>query len=225
MNMIPTIQAERPPYVHFEAREHGVDAEATEATGHTVPRMVHFACITPHGSKDIVEKVAEEWLAQIQRLAIQGAYNPEWVKHFKSAFEEYKKGNELPREGTPVLTWQLGTTQSRKRLHELGITTVEDLAATPDTTLAMIGLDGRYLRDTARAWIAEGKEKGITAKALADANARIDDLVRINSEQVARIEKLENKLVAIATREPEDDQPEVAPRGKRKGEPVAEVGT
>lgn len=217
MSMIPTIQMERPPYVHFEAREHGVDVEATEKAGHTVPRMVHFACITPHGSKDIVEKVAEEWLTQIEKRAQDGAYNPEWVKHFKAAFAEYVAGNELPREGTPVLTWQLGTTTSRKRLHQLGITTVEDLAATPDTTLAIIGLDGRYLRDTARAWLAEGKEKGITAKALADANVRIDELVRINGEQTSRINNLEARIVAQAERmDASQTERHETPSGKRR---------
>lgn len=197
MSMVPSIQMERPPFVHFEEREHGVDAEASEAAGHTVPRMVHFACITPHGSKDIVEKVAEEWLAQCDRLARQGSYNPEWVRHFKAAFEEYKLGNELPREGTPIITWQLSTNMRRKQLRDSGITTVEDLAAVPDTTLgAVIGLDGRYLRDMAKAWLAEGHDKGVNAKALADANARIDALIATNEAQGARILKLEAKLEA-----------------------------
>src|ERR1700730_18061938 len=99
--MIPQIFDKRPPFVRFEEREMGLDAELSEKEGRPIPRVVVMACITPHGSKDVVEKLATEWLEQIRKQALNGMYNLDWSNFFHAQFEEWKKGNELPREGTP----------------------------------------------------------------------------------------------------------------------------
>jgi len=181
----------RPPYVRFEERELGIDLEASEKAGRPIPRMVVLACITPHASKDVVEKVATEWLEQIHQKAIRGEYPPEWSQHFKAQYEEWKRGNELPRTGTPVKTWQMLTREQAARCHLLGHTTVEDLAQVPDSGLGQLGLDGRYMRDLARNWIQEGTDKGANTRALADANVRIDDLEKANAELRHRLAALE----------------------------------
>jgi hypothetical protein len=191
MNMRAQILAERPPFVRWEEREFGLDQEASAKAGRPIPRIVVMACITPHASKDCIEKPAEEWLAQIKARAAKGEYNPEWVRYFFSSFNEWKLGNELPREGTPVKTWQLTTREQTNRLIAIGLRVVEDLAAVPDSGLGDIGLDGRYLRDLARNWIQEGKDKGVTARALANANGEIERLKQINEALAARLEKLE----------------------------------
>lgn len=196
MSTMPTIQtSERPPFVRFEVREHGLDAKASEEAGRPIPREVVFAIITPWGSKDELEKVAEEWLADIRRRALQGLYPLEWSERFNLQYKAWQEGNELPREGTPIRTWQMIAKQEpRRRLQALNIHTVEDLAAIPDSGLGGIGLDGRYLRDLARAWIAEGKAKGASAQALADANARIELL----EEQLGRVTAQVAQLKALA---------------------------
>jgi hypothetical protein len=99
----------RPPYVRFEEREMGIDPVASDKAGRPVPRVVILACITNAGSKDVHEAIAEEWLQKIRMLALKNEYPLEWSQHFRAAFEEWKKGNELPREGTPVKTWQMVT--------------------------------------------------------------------------------------------------------------------
>lgn len=218
MNMVPTIQKERPPFVRFEVREHGLDKVASEAAGRPVPREVVFAIITPWGSKDEIEKVAEEWLRDIKHRALQGMYPLEWASHFELAFKAWQEGNELPREGTPIRTWQMIATQEpRRRLLAIGIHTVEDLGAIPDSGLGMIGLDGRHLRDMARTWLAEGLQKGASAKALADANAKIDRLEGL-------VEKLEGQVAQLKAAA--GDEPAAAPaatRRRRSGEQTAEV--
>jgi hypothetical protein len=199
----------RPPFVRFEDREMGLNAEATEKEGRPVPRVVNMACITPHGSKDVFEKIAEEWLDQIKRQSLAGQYPTEWYQHFKLQFEEWQKGNELPREGTPIKTWQMTTRDQARRLIAGGVTTVEDLAAFPDSNLSVIGMDGRYLRDLARSWITEAKDKGANAKALADANVEIATLKETIDRQTARMNRLEQRLE-------EKEQAEDGKRGKRK---------
>ncbi len=200
MSMIPSVMDKRPPFVQFRDQEYGINREASEAAGRPIPAMVTMVCITPHGSKDEFVKPAEEWLAQTKAKALRGDYPVEWYNHFDLQYSEWKKGNELPREGTPIQTWQAVGNEPRSRLKAIGIPTVEDLAQYPDGNLGIIGLDGRYLRDLARSWIAEGKDKGINAKALADANAKISTQQEIIDRQEARLAALEARL--------NDDMPE-----------------
>lgn len=180
----------RPPFVRFETREYGVNQELTAKEGRIVPNQVDFALIVPFASKDQVEKPATEWLAQIKAQAMAGNYPSEWVQMFNMHYEEWKKGNEVPREGTPVRGWALLTKEQANRLHFKGITTVEDLAEVPDQGLGEMGLDGRYMRDTAKAWINEYKDKGVNAKLIGDAQATI-------REQADVIERLEKRLEAL----------------------------
>lgn len=189
-----TLFDKRPPFVRFEERELGTDPEASEKAGRPIPRVTVMACITPHGSKDVVEKPAEEWLKQIRVQALQGAYNLDWVKFFEESFSEWKKGNELPREGTPIATWPMVSNEARKRIRAAGYQTVEDLAQIPDSGLTEIGLDGRYWRDTARGWITDATDKGANAKKIADLESRNRELEGQLDRQSDRIAKLERAL-------------------------------
>jgi hypothetical protein len=211
--MTVSVFDKRPPYVRFEEREMGLNAEATEKEGRPIPRVVVMACITPHGSKDVHEKIAEEWLAQIKRQALAGDYPPEWLAHFELQFKEWQRGNELPREGTPIKTWQMCTREAATRLIGNGITTVEDLAQFPDTGLGAIGMDGRYLRDMARGWIKEAKELGANAKALADANVKIEQ----QQETIARLTERVDRLAARL----EEQETETPRRGRGRKDEAA----
>lgn len=204
MSMMPTIFDKRPPFVRFEEMEMGINAQASQEAGRPIPRVIVMACITPHGSKDVVEKVADEWIEQVHQKSLRGEYPLEWVAFFRASYAEWKKGNDLPREGTPVKTWQMCTREASKRLVAVGITTVEDLAEFPDSNLSVIGMDGRYLRDMARGWINESKDKGANTKALADANVKLEELHATIGRQSERIERLEARLEA---------RDEAAPRG------------
>lgn len=220
--MIPTIQTERPPFVRFEERELGIDPEASEKAGRPIPRMGFMACITPHGSRDVIEKIAPEWIADIKKKATLGQYPLEWARHYELQFEEWKKGNELPREGTPVKTWALiAVSEQRTRLIAMGLTTVEDLAAVPDSGLSQIGLDGRYLRDLARGWVNEAKEKGANAVELANAKARITELEGVIDRQETRLKRLEAKLADDDEPDAEPEQAQQPRRGRRRTEEPA----
>lgn len=199
----------RPPYVRFEEREMGLNAEATAAAGRPIPKVVIMACITNAGSKDCFEKIAEEWLEDKHRQALNSLFPLEWVTLFRAQFEAFKQGHELPREGTPIKTWAMCSREAATRLIAGGITTVEDLAEFPDSNLNVIGMDGRYLRDMARGWINEAKDKGANAKALADANVKIGTLEETVKRQAERMERLEARLE-------ESDEPKRGPGRPRK---------
>jgi hypothetical protein len=213
--MMPTVFDKRPPFVRFEEREMGLDAEATEKAQRPIPRVVILALITPHGSKDVVEKVAKEWLKQIKTKALAGEYPLEWSQFFHAQFEEWLKGNELPREGTPVKTWAMATKEQITRLIAVGLTTVEDLGQLPDSGLNQVGLDGRYLRDLARGWLKEATDKGANAKALADANVRIETQQSTIDSLQDRIARLERALIDRKV-EGEDGPPETPAKRRRQ---------
>lgn len=192
--MIPQIRKEQPPFVRFEYIEYGLNETASEAAGRPIPKVVPFALIMQHGSKDVVEKDAVEWLAQIRRKAIEGNYPPDWVKRYEMQYEEFLKGQELPREGTPIRTWAAVTREQVIRLTALGIPTVEDLAQYPDSGLGMIGLDGRNLRDLARNFIEQGVNSAGVAKKLADLEQRDRDNSETITRMAAQIKELEKAV-------------------------------
>jgi len=187
------LQDARPPFVQFETREYGVDQDASQEAGRPVPAMMEFVMVTGFGSKDVYEAPAADWIGRIRQRAIKGEYPSEWAQRFQLQYDEWKKGNELPRSGTPIQTWQMLTTQQRARSKAAGYTTVEDLAACPDSTLSELGLDGRYLRDTARTWIKEAKDIGSTTKDLADARAEIERQAQTIADMNERMKALEGQ--------------------------------
>lgn len=145
-----------------------------------------IASIMQHGDKfGVTEKIADEWLAHISQEALAGRYDPKWVEQFNLEYQAFLKGNELPREGTPIRTWASITREQGKRLISLNVTTVEDLAGYPDSGLGTIGLDGRYLRDLAKNFIEAGKGAGGMAKELADAK----QLARDQADQIKRMQE------------------------------------
>lgn len=182
------------PFVRFEQRDHGKNIEASEKAGIFIPNRLNFIVITSHGSKDSSDHIADEWLPRKRDEANRGNYNMAWVEHFEKQYEGWKKGHEIPRDGTAVLTWQAISPEQNARLRALGYTTVEDLSALPDSALGSIGLDGRELRDKARAWLNEGKDKGINAQLIAEQAVKIDD-------QKALIDELRQRLAVLEAKE------------------------
>lgn len=162
--------------------------------------------IMQHGDKfSVTEKVADEWLAHISREALEGRYDPSWVAQFKLEYEAFLKGNELPREGTPIRTWGAISREQGTRLVAMNITTVEDLAAQPDSGLGTLGLDGRYLRDLAKNFLSAGQGNIAMAKELSELKERD----RQNSEIITRMQA---QLVELKAMMPE---PAIGKRGKR----------
>lgn len=147
--------------------------------------------IMQHGDKFTMPEVNfEEWIAAREQDALQGRYDASWVAQFKLEYEAFKKGNELPREGTPVRTWGAITREQGTRLISLNVTTLEDLAAMPDSGLGTLGLDGRYLRDLAKSTLSSATGSAAVAKELADAQSTI----REQGDQLKRLEAMVEAL-------------------------------
>ena len=198
----------RVPFFFFQDREHGADADASKERGYEVPRMVTFILITPHGHKgDPIEFFADEFLARKDREAKEGRYDPNWVTEFKSGLAAHREGKVLPRNGTPLITWERILKTRREQLAQR-FPTIEDLAAVPDSSLGDIGLDGRVLRDMAKGDVQAKKDLSPVVKELAEAN----ETIRRQQEQLDKVMQRLNALEVL------DDAP-------RRGRPRKEEAT
>ena len=195
--MIPQMTKETPPFVRFEYRENGRDVAASDKAGRPIPKIEPMVIVMQRGSKDEWVGNADEWLAEKHKAASEGTYPPQWVDQFKRAYDAFLKGDELPPEGTPIKTWSAIGREQVIRLLAANIRTVEELAETPDSALmTQIGLDGRVLRDTARAFIAEGKTVGGSAvkiAALEEENRRLREEQDRMKASIAALESARKK--------------------------------
>jgi hypothetical protein len=190
--MIPQMTKETPPFVRFEYQEAGRDVEASEKAGRPIPLIKPMVIVMQRGSKDEWVGVADDWLAEKHKQASEGTYPPQWSDQFHKMYAAFLKGDELPPTGTPIRTWSAITREQVIRLTGNNIRTVEELAEMPDASLmSHIGLDGRNLRDLAKAFIAEGKAAGGAAKEIADLkeeNRRLKDEQKRMADSLAALE-------------------------------------
>lgn len=201
-------QKSRVPYFTFADRECGADPQASKEAGYEVPKMMTFILITPHGHKgDPMEFYAEEFIERKGIEAKQGRYEHTWVAEYKAGLAAHKEGNVLPRNGSPLIQWERILLSRRKMLVNR-YPTVEDLAAVPDSALGDVGMDGRVLRDMAKADIQAKKDLSPVVKELAEAK---EDNRRL-SEQMATMQEQMNKLIARM------DEPEAPRRGRPRKE-------
>lgn len=182
---------ERPPYVQWKIIPQE-DRDASEAEGHYVAKDVIFAIITPQGSKDKIERNAEEWLKQIADQAKEGRFPGEWVAAFKHAFAEYKDGREVPENGTAIVNWPALSEAQKENILRANIRTVEDLAAANESTLNEIGMGARALKGKAQAWLDSSADVGKVAMEL-------EKLRKSDEEKESSIQALTEQLKALKT--------------------------
>jgi hypothetical protein len=188
-------QMERVPYFFFANRENGVNRAASDEAGYEVPNVETFIYITPHGHHgDPMEFLADDFIARKKQESLSGRYDRNWVEEFKAGLALFRDGAEIPRHGTPIVTWER-ILKSRREQLKARFPTVEDLAATPDSSLGDIGMDGRVIRDMARGDIQAKTDLSPVVKQLADANEK-------NRLLEASIESLTKRLEALEYSKP-----------------------
>ena len=142
------------PWVVFETRAEE-DRDASIQQGRFVARDVDYAIITPHGSKDRVERVVKEWFDHLDREAAQGRFESNWLTAYKRAYVSWKEGREIPTEGTPIINWPLLSPSQVRMLQDLHILTVEVLANANEELIRRLGMGGRNLVQKAKDYLAQ----------------------------------------------------------------------
>lgn len=192
------VDNDRPPYVTFERRA-VEDRAASELAGHYKTKDVDFVIVTRPGSRDTVEKEAEVWVREIEqksksRPGQQAQVPSTWGPAFRQAYEQWKAGEEIPTEGTPIKGWPLLSPGAQKELVHAGIRTVEDLAALPDGDLGGLGIGAMSYKQKAKAWLLSANDTGKAASQIADLTQKIEQLVSLSQQQAEEIKNLRAKL-------------------------------
>lgn len=187
---------ERPAYVRFERRA-VEDKSASVREGRFVSKDLDFALVTPPYSRDVFEQVAKDWFAQMKREVAARRLPAEWYERYVDSYERWKRGEEMPLNGTPIKGWGVLSPAQQKNLITLNILTVEDLAAVNDEGIRRIGMGGSELRDRAKAWLSQTKDKGPLTMENAALKAE-NRALKAQLEQLdARVKDLAGRLEVI----------------------------
>ena len=181
----------RPNYVKFEVRA-VEDRTRSIEEGHFVPKDVIFAIVTPAGTKDRLEKPADEWIESIEEGIKQERIPAEWGPAYRKALQNFKDGLELPEHGTPITNWPAISPAQTRVLLDINVRTIEDVAEMNEETLNRLGMGGRALKEKARAWLDSSEDTGKVAaevEGLRQANIALEERNASLEERLAKLEK------------------------------------
>lgn len=194
---MPEAMKERPAYVRFEKRV-VEDRAASEKAGHFMGRDVTYALVTPPGSKDVIVLEVEPWIKRLKQEAIEGRIPEQFVDSYERAYEKYKKGEEVPLNGTPIKGWQPLSPAQQTNLIAMNILTVEDLANLNEEGKGRFGMGIVDLQRRARNWLDAANSIGGVVARLSNLEAEHTDLKTQNENQRKLIETLQTKVKELS---------------------------
>lgn len=195
--MATEMMKERPAYVRFEKRVIE-DRAASEKAGHFMGKDVVYALVTPPGSKDVIVLEVEPWLKRLKQEATEGRIPEQFVDSYERAYEKYKKGEEVPLNGTPIKGWQPLSPAQQTNLIAMNILTVEDLANLNEEGKGRFGMGIVDLQRKARNWLEAANSIGGVVARLSNLEAEHTDLKTQNENQRKLIETLQSKVKELS---------------------------
>jgi len=183
-------------WVQFEQRDKE-DKMATAALGKYVGTDEDFVIITPAYGKDDVHKTVTAWKDGLTAQLSEGKISQEDVNYYLARYDAWKKGLDMPLDGTPIKTWGAISPSQQKLLISVGILTVEDLSQMNDEGVRRVGMGAVELRRKANAWIAQLNDKGQLTQQMTAIETENDVL----KGQVATLSEQVNKLMAMVPKE------------------------
>lgn len=192
----------RLPYVRFETRPIEDRTKTIEA-GSVQYKDVHFAIITPAGTKDVIEKPVDDWLLSLEEGVKQERIPDRWLREYRAAYEHYKTTQESPEFGTSVKNWPSVTPSQVQVLLNANLRTVEDVADATEEAVTRIGMGGRALKEKARAWLDSAKDVGVTAAELNALRVENQELKDRDADRQTQFEAMERRLAALE-KQPEE---------------------
>lgn len=202
--MVP--DAGRPNPITFEIRSVENRAESQKA-GHYVGHDVIYVKVhQPGQTAQVFEDTAENWLDR-KRQQRDPHYD-----YYASAFEAFKRSEELPISGAALKNWPNISPTFLKVCQSNKVMSVEDLAEASETTLKRLGPGARAYKKKAEAWLAVAESTGQITEQLAD----LEERLRASIERQEQLEEDNRKMAAeLAAR---DRQEAKAPRKAAKAD-------
>lgn len=182
---MPNVNEDRPSYVRFE-RQAIEDRPATLANGHYTTKDVDMAVVTPIGSKDEIPMFADEWLKLLDQQVREERMPAKWRDQYKDAYNSWKRGQEVPVNGTPIRGWQMVSPAQAANIIAVNILTVEDLAQANGEAIQRLGMGGLALKQKAAAWLDAAKNAGGAATQIVKLTG---DVKRLEAEKAGLLER------------------------------------
>lgn len=188
--------APKPPYVQFEVRP-VEDREASIEAGKTVYKDEIFAIVTPAGTRDRLEKIASEWIANLWEGAKQERIPSAWPEAYEQKLKSFLQNKEVPVDGTALEVMTTLTPAQVKNCLNANIRTVEDLAEATEEAMTRIGMGGRDLKQKAQAWLDTAGKQGKAAQELNHLRVENDSQKTQINEMSETIKLLTAKVEAL----------------------------
>ena len=176
----------KPPYVMFEVRP-VENREASIEAGHTVFKDEVFAIVTPAGTRDRLEKNAEDWLKSLEEGVVQSRIPASWPEAFRHKLSLFQTNQESPVDGTPLANMTILSPAEVKNILNANVRSVEDLAAAPEEALNRIGMGARSLKQKAQAWLDSSNKQGKSSAELNALRVKVDEQSTQLSEALAKL--------------------------------------
>jgi len=151
-----------------------------------------------------------------------------WAR-VEPAYEAWKRGQELPDDGTPLAAWNGCSPEQAVILKAKGIRTVEGVAHMGDGMVERLGMPGtRDLIRAAHAWLTAADTNQFAQRLLNEQRERetqamlVADLSEQNAlqrEQIAEMQKMMGEFMAGRIGR-DDDEPPPPRKGKQQGVPA-----
>lgn len=189
--MITTERKDRPAYVRFE-RVAVEDKAASARDGQYRARDMDMALITAPYSRDVFKQEVKDWFVELERHVRDERIPPQWIEQYKAQYEAWKRGEELPLNGTPIKGWGMLSPAQQDILIRMHVLTVEDAAAMNEEGFRRFGMGGIDVRNKAEAWLKQTKDKGPLTMEVATVKAKNNALeieVSTLKDQVAALTK------------------------------------
>jgi DNA repair exonuclease SbcCD ATPase subunit len=173
------------------------DRAATIESGHYSVKDVHYAIITPAGTKDRIEKIASEWLKDLEEAVRQERFPQTWLDAYKAAYKSWCETREVPENGIPVGSWPGISPAQHKMLLDLNLRTVEQVAEATEEAISRMGMGGRALKAKAQAYLDASEDVGKTSAELESLRQKVDELLARDKEREEQLKTLEAENKAL----------------------------
>jgi hypothetical protein len=150
---------DRPAYVTF----HRVAVESPALSlkeGRYVAVDVDYVHVTPNYSKDVLKFKVKTWISNMENDMRNQRLPKEWFDAYMAKYEAWKRGEELPLNGTPIKGWGVISPAIQETLIHMNVMTVEDAALMNDEAIKRLGMGGLDVKVKAKAWLAQLNDKG-----------------------------------------------------------------
>lgn len=186
----------KPPFVTFEVRA-VEDRTASIDAGHYVAKDVVYAIITPAGTRDRIEKVATEWLKDLETAVQQERFPQAWLHAYQQAYKGWVENREVPENGIPVSSWPAPSPAQVSMLLDIGLRTVEQVAEANEEAVQRMGMGGRALKAKAQAYLDSAKSDGKLSSELDALRKQVEALTTRDADREAELKTLKAENEAL----------------------------